>query len=62
MNNKKLIGGVVSGVVVVVAIVLGLTITAIGQALVFSVTDTQTVLEAKELKTTHIQSFGLGLE
>lgn len=59
--NKKVSAAVISGMVVV-AIVAGLTLTTIGQAVVFSVTDTQTVLEAKELKTTHIQSFGLGLE
>jgi acyl dehydratase len=59
--NKKVGAAVVSGMVVV-AIVAGLTVTTIGQAVVFSVTDTQTVLEAKELKTKHIQSFGLGLE
>jgi flagellar biosynthesis protein FliQ len=62
MNKKILIGGAVSGVVVVVAIIVGLVVTSIGQALVFSITDTSTVLEAKELKTKHIQSFGLGLE
>ncbi len=59
--NKKVSAAVISGMVVV-AIVAGLTVTTIGQAVVFSVTDTQTVLEAKELKTKHIQSFGLGLE
>ncbi len=59
--NKKVGAAVVAGMVVVV-IVAGLTVTTIGQAVVFSVTDTQTVLEAKELKTKHIQSFGLGLE
>ncbi len=59
--NKKVGAAVVAGTVVV-AIVAGLTVTTIGQAVVFSVTDTQTVLEAKELKTKHIQSFGLGLE
>ena len=59
--NKKVSAAVISGMVVV-AIVAGLTVTTIGQAVVFSVTDTQTVLEAKELKTKHVQSFGLGLE
>ena len=59
--NKKVGAAVVAGMVVV-AIVAGLTVTTIGQAVVFSVTDTQTVLEAKVLKTKHIQSFGLGLE
>ncbi len=59
--NKKVSAAVVSGMVIV-AIVAGLTVTTVGQAVVFSVTDTQTVLEAKELKTKHIQSFGLGLE
>ncbi len=59
--NTKFGAAVVAGMVVV-AIVAGLTVTTIGQAVVFSVTDTQTVLEAKELKTKHIQSFGLGLE
>ncbi len=59
--NKKVGVAVVAGMVIV-TIVAGLTLTTIGQAVVFSVTDTQTVLEAKELKTKHIQSFGLGLE
>ena len=59
--NKKVGAAVVAGMVVV-AVVAGLTLTTMGQAVVFSVTDTQTVLEAKVLKTTHIQSFGLGLE
>ena len=59
--NKKVGAAVVAGMVVV-AIVAGLTLTTIGQALVVAVIDPQLVLDANELKSQHVQSFGLGLE